>query len=89
MQYVEKEEERPIFALIIACLKGIYYKRTHRFLLVEKYFMEAIELCSTLPNEEFLITPLMIYTLLGQMYIAMNDMEKGNFYFKKALDMNS
>lgn len=30
----------------------------------------------------------MIYTLLGQMYIGMNDMEKADSCFKTALDMN-
>ena len=88
LQYVEKEEERPIFALVISCLKGIYYKRTQRFILAEKYFMEAIGLCSALPYEEFFINPLMTYTLLGQTYIGMNDMEKADFCFKKALDID-
>lgn len=88
LQYVEKEEDRPIFALVISCLKGIYYKRTQRFILAEKYFMEAIGLCSALPYEEFFINPLMIYTLLGQTYIGMNDMEKADSCFKKALDID-
>ena len=89
LQYVGKEEERPVFALIISCLKGIYYKRTQRFNLAEKYFMEAIELCSALPYEEFFINPLMIYTLLGQAYIGMNDIGKADFCFKKALDIDA
>lgn len=88
LQYVEEEEERPIYALIISCLKGIYYKRTQRFTLAEKYFMEAIGLCSALPYEEFFINPLMICTLLGQTYIGMNDMEKADSCLKKALDMD-
>lgn len=87
LQYVE-EEERPIYALITSCLKGIYYKRTQRFILAEKYFMEAIGLCSALSKEEFFINPLMIYTLLGQTYIGMNDMEKADSCFKKALDID-
>lgn len=89
LQYVDDEDERPLFELIIFCLRGIYYKRTRRFLLAEKYFMKAIELSSTLPYENFFITPLMVYTLLGQMYVGMNDMEKADACFKKALDMDS
>lgn len=88
LQYVEEEEERPIYALIISCLKGIYYKRTQRFILAEKYFMEAIGLCSALSYEECFINPLMLYTLLGQTYIGMNDMEKADSCFKKALDID-
>lgn len=88
LQYVEEEEEQPIYALIISCLKGIYYKRTQRFVLAEKYFMEAIGLCSALPYEEFFINPLMIYTLLGRTYIGMNDMEKADSCFKKALNID-
>lgn len=84
LQYVEEEEERPIYALIISCLKGIYYKRTQRFILAEKYFMEAIALSC----EEYFINPLMLYTLLGQTYIGMNDMEKADSCFKKALDID-
>ena len=89
LQYVENEAGRTLFALYLSCLKGIYYKRTRRFLLAERYFSEAIEISSTLPDEDCLVTPLMLYTLLGQMYLSMNDMEKADSCFKKALAMDT
>lgn len=48
LQYVEKEEERPIFALVISCLKGIYYKRTQRFILAKNIswkLLDFVQLC--------------------------------------------
>lgn len=85
-QLTNNQEDLSQLYLLIYCLKGIYYKRTRRFLLSESLLLKAIDIHDSLPEtiRETIVSSSMLYLLLEDCYIKLNNIEKANACLKKA-----
>lgn len=83
---VTDDKKMPYVALLVNSLKGIYFRRTRRFVLAEKYLLAALDIQVTLrkADKKFPLSPLMIYLQLVLNWLEGGDKERAKEYMNKA-----